>query len=99
MNQPRRYRSSQLKSVECHPAQHHSIQFFFEQLAAQGITQKAVARKTGLHYVQINKWARKHTPSVANIEAALNAIGFKLEVVPIKSDEAACLADYYLVEY
>lgn len=63
------------------------------------MTLASVARKSGLHPVQISKWKDTHTPTVANMEAALNVLGLRLEVVPIKTDEAPCLADYYLAQY
>ncbi|MFK5283469.1 hypothetical protein ACI3PL_28240, partial [Lacticaseibacillus paracasei] len=62
-------------------------------------TVSSVADRTGLSRVQIAKWKTKHVPTVTNIEAALNSVGLKLEVVRVEADEPPCLGDYYLVEY
>jgi hypothetical protein len=43
-----------------------------------------LSERVGLHRDTLRKWRTTHTPRINDIEAALNYLGYKLKVVPIK---------------
>lgn len=51
-------------------------------MARKKITAKEVCRRAGLAKKVVWYWKRAYSPRVANLEAALNSIGYRLAIVP-----------------
>lgn len=48
----------------------------------------AVARATGISEQSIRQWRRERSPRLDNLQAALRACGFRLQLAPIYEDAA-----------
>ena len=57
------------------------VRFVFEEMERQKVSRSKVARRSGVETRTIYKWKRKNNPTLPNIVAVLNALGYKLEVV------------------
>lgn len=55
---------------------------FVELADEQGISLGAVGEKVGISWRTIYDWPQGASPNFATFNAALNAIGYKLEIVP-----------------
>lgn len=60
---------------------HPLVRRFYQILADEGINVSDIARTSGLSDQGIWDWKDKSNPSVPNFEAALNAAGYRLEIV------------------
>ena len=56
------------------------LRFLFAEMDAQGITDKELAKRTGVCDATIRGWRTRTTPRLMDMEAALNAIGFELKI-------------------
>jgi hypothetical protein len=80
---PRAGRPSSAIPAHLHPL----VKRFYELLAADGRQQYVVCQKAGLQASTISNW-RKNSPHAQTLEAALNVIGYRLEIVPIAETQA-----------
>lgn len=53
---------------------------FFEIVEKAGLTWKDMSKLSGLSRETLIRWQRQNSPKVDNLEAALNAIGYRLEI-------------------
>lgn len=101
--QVRRPRGPNKRAISLAPGRHPLITQLFYEAQAQNLTLTAIARKAGVHYVTLHKWTGAHyNPSLVNIEACFNALGFRLTPVPLNApnpSQAPCLSDYYMLGF
>jgi len=62
------------------------VRELFDLMAAHKRSMNALARAAGLGVGSISNWGHSHIPSITNFEAALNALGYRLAIVPIEDD-------------
>ena len=68
----------------CHPL----VRQLFEIANRERATMKEIAGRAGMvPYQTLSNWRYGSSPQLQNFEAALNALGYKLRVVPIREDE------------
>lgn len=68
----------------CHP----TVARVFTELQAQGLTQSFLARRSGVSELTLTDWKhRLADPRLANLEACLNALGYRLSVEPIPDND------------
>jgi transcriptional regulator with XRE-family HTH domain len=61
------------------------VKFLYHQLELHQITYQALEKRSGLSSGALSAWFRGMTePRTGNLEAALNAIGYRLEPVPLR---------------
>ena len=53
---------------------------FFDIVEKAGLTWKDMSKLSGLSRETLIRWQRQNSPKVDNLEAALNAIGYGLEI-------------------
>lgn len=61
---------------------HPFVRLLFEQMSERHISVAKLAKRSGLHESTIRDWRSglKYNPSLVNIEAALNSIGYQISV-------------------
>lgn len=57
-----------------------AVKFFFDEMHRKGYTESDVAMRIGLDKVTLGNWRRRTMPRIDNIEAALNFLGYHLEI-------------------
>lgn len=60
---------------------HPLVRRLYAELNKQQTTMKEVEDRAGLRLGAIGEWGRRHTPRVADLDAALNVIGYRVQVV------------------
>lgn len=75
------------------PHAHPLARRFFELLDQQGIALCDIAERAGLSHVTLSKWKSSHAPTVVALEAALNALGWRLAIVPIRHERTDRLTE------
>jgi hypothetical protein len=83
---PRKYyrkkaRKSSYETTNGNPC----VQFLFKEMEKMQIHEADFAKHTGIDRNTVRNWRLKCMPKVDNLEAGLNALGYKLAVVPIES--------------
>lgn len=58
---------------KCHPL----IKWLFMKMNERKCSIQALAEKSGVHYTAISQWRYRSKPTLENIEACLNALGFE----------------------
>jgi len=76
----KRKRKGRMPIVSGH---HPAVVFLDEQLAVQKRPAYRVADAAGLSINVISHWRRGGTPSVGNLDAVLQVLGYRLAVVPL----------------
>lgn len=60
---------------------HPLVQWIWSKMAEKKLTHEFVANKAGIRAATLRNWARGRTkPSLADIEAVVNAIGFDISI-------------------
>lgn len=54
----------------------------------QGITSRSLAKEAGIAPTSPRRWRGGVTPTIANFDAALRVMGFKLKIVPNGNENA-----------
>ena len=62
---------------KAHPLARH----FFELASKSGRSLNDIAAEAGIHPKTFGSWKQKFSPQIENLEAALNALGYRLAVV------------------
>lgn len=90
-------RSKHRGRLMVHEHAHPLVRRFFNLLNRHMTTMQEVAQRTSINPCTISGWRFKANPSLANFEAALNAIGYRLQIVEIDSVTAAqrTMANYH----
>lgn len=73
-------------NLECRNG-HPAVQFLFAQMFKQRMTQADLADRTGFAYDTLKHWRLYTMPRVNDLDAALNAMGYRITVVKVKNDE------------
>jgi hypothetical protein len=60
------------------------IRFLFEEMYRQRVCQMDLSERVGLHRDTLRKWRTQHSPRLPEIQAALNALGYELKILPVK---------------
>lgn len=68
------------RELECRNG-HPAVQFLFNQMFEQRMTQADLAEKTGFAYDTLKHWRLYTMPRVNDLDAALNAMGYELKAV------------------
>jgi len=66
---------------------HKAIIHLFNEMNHQQISASDLSKRAGLGFHTIWDWRDRRSPSVNNLEAALNALGFELVVVKRKDED------------
>ena len=61
----------------CHPL----VRFIVEEMQRQRVGYYDLADRSGVDRNTVRAWRTRNTPSVANVEAVLGALGYELRVV------------------
>lgn len=73
----RQFRPTTVKVPErAHPI----VTFLFEEMKRQRVGYFDLSDRSGVRRGTISAWAHRQSPSLANVEAALNALGLELYV-------------------
>lgn len=56
------------------------VRFLFEEIDRKKIQLSDLGKMAGIEGATLSAWRTKTTPNVANLEAALNALGYTLDV-------------------
>lgn len=67
------------------PNVHPLVRRLFEEMRRQRVSPRDVAIRAGLGTSSVFNW-RRHTPTLANLEAALNVLGLRLLVERVNDD-------------
>ena len=62
------------------------MRFLFEEMLRQQCTMEHMSRRSGMSTAALQAWKRKSQPRVGDLEAALNVLGFTLEVVELDAE-------------
>lgn len=57
------------------------VRFAFEEMLAQKCTLRTMSERTGIHRHALYRWLRGSQPSIGNLTAVLNVLGFELRPV------------------
>ena len=57
------------------------VQFVLEEIKRQKIPHKEIAWRSGVNFKAFYRWKYLGNPTLPNIIAVLNALGYKLEIV------------------
>ena len=68
-----------------------TVQSLFKIAREKNMTQNEMSRQTGIVATTLKSWRIRNQPRITDLEAALNALGYELEVVRIQ--EAADARD------
>ena len=63
---------------------HPLVRLLFSEMNSQRIGIYDVSDRSGVACNTMKNWRKHHTPSVSNLEACLNVLGFELVVKPRK---------------
>lgn len=70
------------------PGQHPAVVFADDIVQERNLSASRVSRQAGVGESTISNWRTKgNSPSVGNLEAVLNVLGFRLAVVPLGAAE------------
>ena len=61
---------------------HPLVRLLFQELRTRQIPMNDLCRRSGLSINTVINWRSSNAPSLINIEAALNAVGYDLVAVP-----------------
>lgn len=79
-----------LGTIKVHESAHAVLKFLFREAHNQEISLKELAKHSGFCHSAVRYWAyAQRGPSLYNLEAALNYLGYTLTAVPIKPVRAA----------
>ena len=67
---------------------HPLIQLVFDEWQRQKQTALEITGRAELGYRTLEKWRAGQIPSVVNLEAVLNVLGFELRAVPVHDERA-----------
>lgn len=73
MSRPRKY--------QVPPNHHPFILWLDEEIKLQELSETKVAMQAGLTKTLVTQWRLGKTPSIANFDAALSVLGYKLAIV------------------
>lgn len=57
------------------------VNFVFDEIQKQSLKQIGVCKKAGIHRSSMSRWKTKSQPKLHDLEAVLETLGFRLEVV------------------
>ena len=66
---------------------HPLIRQLADIISASPYSINAVARTAGVTSQTIHGWFRRHNPSIDNLEAVFNALGYRLKVIAIENGD------------
>lgn len=72
------------KTAPVAPHAHPLVRQFFAIVARDKTAITDVGERAGISHVTISKWKSLHSPTLVTFEAALNVVGYRLKIVPIK---------------
>lgn len=76
---------------------HWTIARVFELIKEAKVTPQSVTAKAGLGHYTVNRWDRPHcSPGVMNLEAALNALGYELQIVKMAPERHKQATKWYV---
>lgn len=59
---------------------HPIIKLLYETLEKRGMSYSDLSKKSGINLSTVSNWKYKSNPTLLNLEAALNAVGYDLKV-------------------
>lgn len=62
---------------------HEIVRLVEQEMFDRRLNRKDVSSRAGLGHNAIEQWIYGHSPSIANIEAVLQVLGYRLTVSPI----------------
>lgn len=62
------------------PGAHRAVKFLFEEMNRQQISAADLSDRGGPHNKTIQRWRLDRDPTISNLEAALNVLGFELKI-------------------
>lgn len=63
---------------------HRSVKTLLQLINSRGVDCQEVSRKAGFHSSAIYAWRRRASPSVDNLEATLNVLGYGIIALPLE---------------
>jgi hypothetical protein len=71
------------------PGAHWMVRKLFKEAYLQSLTVAQLGIKSGVAEKAIRQWGRKRKPGLHNIEACLNAVGYRLTLQRMPAEEPA----------
>lgn len=65
---------------------HEAVELLFKKIDSRKISDKAAALRAGLGENTVRNWGCGVSPSIDNLEKALNVFGYTLRAVPLCQD-------------
>lgn len=75
-------RGTRFVPLRAHAGAHPLVREFVELLNRDRLTLTEVARRSGIDRCVMHRWRCRSNPSVAMLQAALNAMGYELRIAP-----------------
>ena len=73
-------------------ANHHPLLHAFEAVQrARGLSDTQINERAGFSSNALRTWRQGRNPTVANLDAALNVLGFRLVLAPLDDDPSAAV--------
>lgn len=70
--------------VQLEPGVNPLVREFFRHMKDRRIRCKDLAELSGINGCTLANWRKRKMPNVSNLEAALNAMGLRLAIVPME---------------
>lgn len=83
--EPIRYAPMRKEQLSCHPL----VRELYRLMKIKRMTQREVCRRAGCNDRMLHYWKTVYSPRVANLEAALNVLGYTLKIVPMETKHDA----------
>lgn len=76
-------------NTEGSQAVHHLVKWAWNRRDVDGRTQKQLAHDAGVSVSSMRRWWKgERTPQLFELEAVINALGYKLTLEPLKEEDA-----------
>jgi hypothetical protein len=80
-------RGTRFVPLRAHASAHPLVREFVDLLNRDRLTVSEVARRSGIDRCVMHKWRIRSNPSFALLQAALNAAGYELRIVPRRKED------------
>lgn len=65
---------------------HPTVKFIYQQMQFQQIGYCDLAKRSGVDRNTIRSWGQRNSPSLVNVEAVLNALGYEIRLARLPQE-------------